>query len=324
MTQFNNSLSKSILITGGAGFIGSSLADRLLSKGCKVIVVDNFSDYYDPQIKERNVALHLHDENYKLYRVDIKDNKALDYVFAGNKIDCVVHLAASAGVRPSLEDPLFYVQQNMVGTVNVLEAMRQHNVKKLVYASSSSVYGNCKAELFSEDLKVTEPISPYAATKSAGEQLIYTYMHLFGIQSVCLRFFTVYGPRQRPDLAINKFARLIEAGKPIDMYGDGTTVRDYTFIDDIVCGILGAIAYDKTPYEIVNLGGGEPVSLKRMIETIEETLGKKAIINQMPMQPGDVVKTAADIRKAQKLFGYQPQTSFKEGIRKFIEWKKSC
>lgn len=310
-----------ILITGGAGFIGSTLADALLKAGHSVIAVDNFSDYYNPEIKEHNAASHLHDENYKLYRTDIRNLDTLEYIFAGNKIDCVVHLAASAGVRPSLENPIFYVQQNIAGTINILEAMKKYGVKKLVYASSSSVYGNCKAELFSEDLKVTEPISPYAATKSACEQLIYTYMHLYGIQSVCLRFFTVYGPRQRPDLAINKFTRLIEAGQPIDMYGDGTTVRDYTFIDDIVNGIIGAINYDKTPYEIVNLGGGEPVTLRQMIQTIEDALNKKAIINHMPMQPGDVVKTAADISKARRLFGYNPQTSFKEGIQKYVQWR---
>lgn len=310
-----------ILITGGAGFIGSTLADKLLAEGHSVIAVDNFSDYYSPEIKEHNVASHLHDNNYKLFRTDIRNLATLKYIFAGNKIDCVVHLAASAGVRPSLENPIFYVEQNISGTINILEAMKIHNVKKLVYASSSSVYGNCKAELFSEDLKVTEPISPYAATKSACEQLIYTFMHLYGIQSVCLRFFTVYGPRQRPDLAINKFTRLIEAGEPLDMYGDGTTIRDYTFIDDIINGVIGAINYDKTPYEIVNIGGGEPVSLRQMIQTIENILGKKAIINRMPMQPGDVVKTAADITKARKLFNYNPQTSFREGIEKFIQWR---
>ena len=310
-----------ILITGAAGFIGSTLADKLLAKNHNIVAVDNFNDYYDVNIKESNVAHNLSNPNYKLYRADIEDLPAINLIFAENKIDVVVHLAGRAGVRPSLEQPLAYVKTNIEGTVNILECMKNNNVKKLVFASSSSVYGNCNASVFSEDLKVTEPISPYAATKSAGEQLIYTYGHLYQIKAVCLRFFTVYGPRQRPDLAIKKFTRLIEAGKPIDMYGDGSTMRDYTFVDDIVCGIEGAIAYDKTPYEIVNIGGGEPVTLKRMIETIEKTLGKKAIVNQLPMQPGDVNKTVSDVSKARRLFGYNPQTSFAEGIKKFVEWR---
>ena len=205
----------------------------------------------------------------------------------------------------------------------LLEVMKEHNVKKIVFASSSSVYGNCKAEKFTEDLKVTEPISPYAATKSACEQFLYTYSKLYDMQALCLRFFTVYGPRQRPDLAIRKFIELIEQDKPIPVYGDGTTMRDYTYIDDIVNGIMSAINYDKTPYEIINLGGGSPVTLNEMIATIEKVLGKKAKIERLPMQPGDVDRTVADITKAKRLLNYNPQTTFEEGIRKFIEWRNN-
>ena len=310
-----------ILITGGAGFIGSNLADRLLSVGHDVIVVDNFNDYYDVSLKERNVSANLNNPHYTLYRVDICGQDAIARVFSDNDIDVVVHLAARAGVRPSLENPVAYVETNILGTVNILEQMKLHNIKKLVFASSSSVYGNCSAEKFSEDLKVTEPISPYAATKSACEQIIYTYHHLYNINAICLRFFTVYGPRQRPDLAIRKFVEKIESGTPIDMYGDGSTRRDYTYIDDIVNGICAAIKYDKTGYEIINLGGGEPITLKRMIETIEKVFGKSAIINQQPMQPGDVDKTVCDWNKANNLLGYNPQTTFEQGIKKFKEWK---
>lgn len=312
-----------MLVTGGAGFIGSSLADALLADGHEVVVTDNFNDYYDPAIKERNVAPHEGDPRYRLYRCDIEDASALAAVFAENAFDCVVHLAARAGVRPSLENPSAYVRTNVLGTTNILDQMRRHGVRKLVFASSSSVYGNCPEEMFSEELKVTEPISPYAATKSACEQICYTYCHLYGIRTVCLRFFTVYGPRQRPDLAIRKFVEKIERGEPIEMYGDGTTKRDYTYIADIVAGIRGAIAYDKTPYEIVNLGGGEPITLKRMIETIEKVLGKKATVLRKPMQPGDVIKTVCDWSKAKRLFGYVPGTTFEQGIRNFVNWRLS-
>ncbi len=311
-----------ILITGGAGFIGSTLADVLLKENNKVIVIDNFNDYYSPALKEKNISHNLANPNYKLYRNDICDKDAVEKIFEENNIDCVVHIAASAGVRASISNPELFVQSNIAGTINILEAMRKNNVKKMVFASSSSVYGNCKAEKFSEDLKVTEPISPYAATKSACEQFLYTYSKLYDIQSTCLRFFTVFGPRQRPDLAIRKFIELIEQDKPIPVYGDGTTMRDYTYIDDIVSGIISAIKYDKTPYEIINLGGGSPVTLNEMIETIEKVLGKNAKIDRLPMQPGDVDKTVSDITKAKSLLRYEPKTTFEEGIRKFIEWRK--
>lgn len=310
-----------ILITGGAGFIGSTLADKLLEKNNKIVVIDNFNDYYSPKLKEKNIKHNLDNKNYKLYRGDICDKNLLSKIFEENQIDVVVHIAASAGVRPSIENPLSYVKNNIEGTVNILEVMKRKNVQRIVFASSSSIYGNCKEEIFSEDLKVSEPISPYAASKSACEQFLYTYSKLFDIQVVALRFFTVFGPRQRPDLAIRKFIDLIKENKPIPVYGDGTTIRDYTYVDDIVDGIISAINYNDTPYEIINLGGGAPVSLNQMIETIEKVLNKKATIEHLPMQLGDVNKTAADITKAKKLLNYNPKTSFKEGIIKFIEWE---
>lgn len=310
-----------ILITGGAGFIGSSLADALLKDDKEVIALDNFSDYYDPQIKKDNISWALKQKKYKFYQADIENEADLAKIFASNKIDTVVHLAARAGVRPSIEKPVEYVKTNILGTMNILEKMKEYNIGKLVIASSSSVYGNCMAEKFSEDLKVTEPISPYAATKSACEQICYTYSHLYNMKVMCLRFFTVFGPRQRPDLAINKFVRLISENKEVPMFGDGTTCRDYTYIDDIVSGIKSAINYDKTDYEIINLGGGSPVTLREMIGIIEEVLGKKADIKQYPMQPGDVNKTVSDCQKAEKLLGYHPQVSFREGIENFVNWR---
>lgn len=275
------------------------------------------------KLKKQNVANQKRNKNYMLYKGDICDRNLIDKIFKKEQIDVVVHIAARAGVRPSLDNPLEYVRSNIEGTVNILENMKKYGVKKLVFASSSSVYGNCTAEKFSEDLKISEPISPYAATKSSCEQFIYTYSKLYGINAVCLRFFTVYGPKQRPDLAIRKFIELIEQEKPIPVYGDGTTMRDYTFIDDIISGVCAAIDYDKTPYEIINLGGGSPVTLNQMIETIEEVLGKKAIIDRQPIQPGDVQKTVSDITKANALLGYSPKTTFKDGIRKFVEWKNN-
>lgn len=312
-----------ILITGGAGFIGSSLADSLLNEGNDIVVVDNFNDYYAYEIKEANVKHNLDNPHYHLYKIDLTDKNALKNVFAENNFDTVVHLAGRAGVRPSIERPEDYVESNILATIHILELMKDFNVKKLVFASSSSVYGNCKAQIFSEDLKVTEPISQYAATKSACEQFCYTYHKLYNMNIVCLRFFTVYGPRQRPDLAIHKFTDLISKHQPIPVFGDGTTKRDYTYIDDIISGVKAAITYNKTPYEIINLGGGEPVSLSQMIKTIETTLGEKAIIDRKPMQKGDVDKTVSDISKAQRLLGYNPQTRFSDGIAKFIKWWKN-
>jgi UDP-glucuronate 4-epimerase len=309
-----------ILITGGAGFIGSSLADRLLSLGYNIIVADNFNDYYNPKIKEKNVSHNIGNTHYLLERMDIVDPVACDHLFTKYKFDCVVHLAARAGVRPSLENPRLYADTNIIGTINILESMKKAGCKKLIFASSSSVYGNCKAELFSEDMDVSKPISPYAATKAANESFCYTYSKLYGIKTVALRFFTVYGPRQRPDLAIRKFIELIDADKKIPVYGDGSTVRDYTFISDILSGIIAAINYEQTPFEIINLAGGRQVSLLEMIHSIENALQKRANVEFLPMQPGDVDKTAGDISKARKLLDYNPQVSFDFGIEKTVEW----
>lgn len=310
----------SILITGGAGFIGSSLADQLLAKSHKVIVVDNFSDYYSPILKEQNIRVNLDNPLYTLYRLDIENYSDLETIFKENSIDTVVHLAGRAGVRPSIDNPIGYVKSNIEATTNILELMKIYNVQKMIFGSSSSIYGNCDAKLFSEDLVVTKPISPYAATKSACEQICYTYHHLYAIKIICLRFFTVYGPRQRPDLAIRKFIEHIKADKPIDMYGDGSSLRDYTYIDDITNGVIATIDYDETDYDIINIGGGKPVTLKEMIRVIEKCLNKKAIINQLPMQAGDVERTIADISKAKNLLNYSPQFTFEQGVQNLIDF----
>ena len=322
---------RTILVTGGAGFIGSHLSERLLIEGNKVLVIDNFNDYYDPKIKRNNVEEvkktcienNISLENYKVFEGDIRDNDFLEEVFS-NKIDSIMHLAAMAGVRPSIQDPTLYYDVNITGTVNLLERCRENGVKQFVFASSSSVYGNNEKVPFSETDRVDNPISPYAATKKSGELLCHTYHHLFDMNIACLRFFTVYGPRQRPDLAINKFTSLILEDKEIPFYGDGTTSRDYTFVDDIVEGIVSSINYvntDKKIFEIFNIGGDKTVSLIEMVETIELVLGKKAKLNRLPMQPGDVNRTCADISYSRKIIGYNPKTTFKEGIKKFIEWK---
>ena len=316
---------KRYLITGGAGFIGSTLADKLIALGNEVVVIDNFNDYYDVNIKENNVKHHLNNPLYHLYRIDLCEEEKVNEVFDNHKIDVVIHLAARAGVRPSIDEPILYQMSNNVATNILLEAARKHSVNKLVLASSSSVYGNNKKIPFSEDDPVDRAISPYAASKKANEVLGHVYHHLYNMNMIFLRFFTVYGPRQRPDLAINKFTKAIREGKEITLFGDGTTSRDYTYVDDIVSGILGSINYlfeHEKVYEIINLGGDEPITLMRMVHTIEEALGKKAIIKYLPMQPGDVDRTCADISKARRLLGYDPKTSFEEGIRKYIEWSK--
>ena len=313
------------LITGGAGFIGSHLADKLLKEGNKVIVVDNFCDFYNPKIKEDNVKHNLNNANYTLKRIDIRNREELAKAFDEANVDVVIHLAAMAGVRPSIDNPIYYQEVNCVGTQNILEEMKAHNVKKLVMASSSSVYGNCKEVPFKEDMVVDFAISPYAATKKANEVMTHVYHKLFDFNVIMLRFFTVFGPRQRPDLAINKFTRLMLEDKEIPMFGDGTTSRDYTYIDDIVDGIIRSCNYvenNNDVYEILNLGNSSPVSLKEMINTIRQAIGVEPKIKQLPMQPGDVDRTFADISKAKKLIGYNPKTSFKEGIENFVEWYK--
>ena len=316
---------KTYLITGGAGFIGSSLSERLIKEGNRVVAIDNFCDFYNPTIKENNVKELIKNSNIKLYRNDIRDRESVKKIFEENNIDIVMHLAAMAGVRPSIENPVLYQEVNCMGTQNILEEMKAHNVKNLVMASSSSVYGNCKEVPFKENMIVDFAISPYAATKKANEVMTHVYHKLFDMNVIMLRFFTVYGPKQRPDLAINKFTRLMLEDKEIPMFGDGTTSRDYTYIDDIVDGIIRSCNYvenNNDVYEILNLGNSSPVSLKEMINTIGQAIGVEPKIKQLPMQPGDVDRTFADISKAKKLIGYNPKTSFKEGIERFIKWYK--
>jgi UDP-glucuronate 4-epimerase len=312
---------KSILVTGGAGFIGSHLVDKLLAEDAwRVSVLDDFSELYAPALKRANLAPHRENPHFKLYEADICRPEALNEIFAADKFDAIVHLAAWAGVRPSLLNPKLYTQVNINGTLNLLEAAKDAGVKQFVFGSSSSVYGINSKIPFVEDDKVSKPISPYAATKAAGELLCHTFSHLYDMRTICLRFFTVYGARQRPDLAIHKFSKLIWEGRPVPMFGDGTTRRDYTYVDDIVQGVRAAIDYERTNYEIFNLGESETVELKDLIRLLEENLGKKAIIEQKPMQPGDVPLTFADISKARELLNYNPTTKIEQGIPKFTDW----
>lgn len=306
-------------MTGGAGFIGSNLTDKLLSEGNSVIVIDNFDNFYDRKIKENNLMNALSYNNFKLIEGDIRDKNILAKIFSENKIDIVFQLAAKVGVRPSIKEPELFFEVNVNGTLNILEAMKRYGVKKLIFASSSSIYGNNKKVPFSEKDNVDLPISPYAATKKACELLNYTYHHLYGFNIYNLRFFTVYGPRQRPDLAIHKFAQLILTGEPIPVFGNGNTSRDYTYIDDIIQGIMSAIKKVKG-YEIINIGESKTITLSNLIAIIENTVGEKAIVNRLPIQPGDVEKTFADISKAKQLLGYNPKTNIEDGIKKFVEW----
>lgn len=307
-----------IVITGAAGFIGSHLCEQFLAQGNEVIGIDNFDDSYDPKIKRDNIKECLEHNNFQLVEKDIRDQKAMDETI-NNNVDVIVHLAAKAGVRSSIEDPVLCTDVNVNGTMILLEAARKYNVKKFIFASSSSVYGNNEKVPFSEEDNVDFPISPYAATKKAGELICYTHHHLYKMPITCLRFFTVYGPKQRPDLAIHKFTKLINQGKPIPVYGDGSMSRDYTYIDDIINGIMSAIDNCKS-YHIYNIGESKTTTIKEMVKTIENALGKKAIIDYQDEQPGDVATTFADISKAQKELGYNPSTNFEEGINKFVEW----
>lgn len=314
-------MTKNILITGGAGFIGSNLVDRLFGEGdWQVTVVDDFNNFYEPAIKRENIRAHLARTDYELHEADIRDLSKLKRIFAGRRFDCIVHLAARAGVRPSLTQPLLYSETNINGTLNLLELARAHNVSQFVFGSSSSVYGINAKVPFSEDDPIRQPISPYAATKAAGELICHTYAHLYGIRCICLRFFTVYGARQRPDLAIHKFARLISAGRPIPVFGDGLTRRDYTYIDDIIAGVRAAIDYTESDYEVINLGESRTVELRELISLLEGELDLPAIIERQPLQPGDVPQTFADISKARALLGYDPQTPIEEGIHRFVGW----
>ena len=312
---------KNILITGGAGFIGSHLVDHLLAEGgWRITVVDDFNDFYDPAIKRENLSARLANTNFKVVEADIRNQEALSQVFSDANFDCLVHLAARAGVRPSLKEPRLYVETNVNGTLNLLELARAHGVKQFVFGSSSSVYGLNAKVPFSEDDPIFNPISPYAATKAAAELLCHSYAHLYDMRIVCLRFFTVYGARQRPDLAIHKFAKLISAGWPIPVFGDGTTRRDYTYIDDIIAGVRAAMDYDQSNYEVINLGESRTVELRELISLLERSLDRHAEIDRQPLQPGDVTRTFADIAKARRLLGYSPETQIEQGIEKFVEW----
>jgi len=308
-----------VLVTGGAGFIGSHVVSRLVSQpGTEVVVIDDFNNFYDPAIKRENVC-QLGD-NITLVEGDIRDGRTVDDLFSRAGFDTVIHLAARAGVRPSIEDPALYVSTNVNGTLNLLDAAARSGVEKFIFASSSSVYGVNKKVPFSEDDRIARTISPYAATKLAGEELCSNYAQHFGLKIVGLRFFTVYGPGQRPDLAISKFVSLIENGQPIDKYGDGSSGRDYTYIDDIVDGVMSALRYAGSDFEIFNLGGSQSITLNKLIETVETALGKTAVINRMSDQPGDVPLTSADVSKAQRLLGYEPKVDIEEGVRRYVEW----
>jgi UDP-glucuronate 4-epimerase len=307
-----------ILVTGGAGFIGSHLVETLLEAGHDVSILDDFNDFYDPRIKHANIA--TVGDQIAVHRIDLRDNSAVRGLFYREKFDTIAHLAARAGVRPSIKHPQLYYDTNVDGTLHLLEAASATGVERFIFASSSSVYGVSKAVPFSEDLHLTQTISPYAATKVAAEFLCSTYSHLYQIRIVSLRFFTVYGPRQRPDLAIHQFTRKIQADQPIDQFGDGTTRRDYTYIDDIIQGVMASLKYGGPLFDIFNLGESETIPLQELIAAIENTLGKKAKINRLPEQPGDVPLTCADISKARKLLGYQPTTSLSVGLPKFVDW----
>src|SRR5207302_6080396 len=307
-----------VLVTGGAGFIGSHLVEKLLASGHEVVILDDFNDFYDPKIKHANIAGFAKDVT--IHHVDLRDGESVRNVFHRAKVDSIAHLAARAGVRPSIQQPRLYYDTNVTGTLHLLEAARVTGVERFVFASSSSVYGASKRIPFSEDEHLTQTFSPYAATKIAGEFLCSTYSHLYNLRVVALRYFTVYGPRQRPDLAIHQFTRLIHAGQPIEQFGDGTTRRDYTYIDDVIQGTVAALQYEGPLFDIFNLGESETIQLKDLIVGIENTLGKKAKINQLPEQAGDMPLTCADISKARKLLGYDPTTRLSQGLPKFIDW----
>lgn len=308
---------QTILVTGAAGFIGSHAAEAMLDRGYEVVGVDNFCDFYDRSWKEAN--LKCVGGGLEVEELDIADGKRIGALIAKIKPSAILHLAAMAGVRPSIERPAHYCRVNVEGTTNLLQAAVENKVGKFLFASSSSVYGNASRVPFNEEDPVNEPISPYAATKRSGELLCHTYWHLYKLPIFCLRFFTVFGPRQRPDLAIHKFTRLISQEQPIPMFGDGSTSRDYTFVSDIAAGIMAAL--DRCDrYRIYNLGGNDPVTLKALIEGIEKAIGKKAIIERKPAQPGDVERTYADLTRSQAELGYKPKTTLAEGLRKFAEW----
>ncbi|MDB4334982.1 GDP-mannose 4,6-dehydratase [bacterium] len=311
-----------ILVTGCAGFIGSHTSQKLLSQNIEVTGVDNFDPYYSLELKTKNIELLKKHKNFKFFEFDLRDEKQVKEKLS-TKFDCIIHLAAKAGVRPSIENPQNYIDSNISATRNLLDLMNDNGIKNMAFASSSSIYGNIPNTPWNEEIDVSQPISPYAFTKKACELMNHTYHHLYHLNIINLRFFTVFGPRQRPDLAINKFTQLLLKGEAIPMYGDGSTSRDYTYIDDIVGGVLKAVNYlqnNDNVFENINLGNNAPTKLIDLINSIAEITGKPLKIKQLPMQPGDVDKTCADITKAQKLLGYQPLTSIKEGLKKFVEW----
>ena len=311
-----------ILVTGIAGFIGSNLGEHLIKSDAKIIGIDNFDPFYDRQVKENNLSILKLSSNFTFFEGDICNADFLNSILSNEKPDLVIHLAAKAGVRPSILNPFEYYNTNVIGTLNLLEAMKTSGCKRLIFGSSSSIYGNNKKVPFSEEDNVDYPISPYAATKKAGELLCYNYHHLYGFDIFCLRFFTVYGQRQRPDLAIYKFTKYILEGKPLPFYGDGETERDYTYIDDIIHGIMRAVNNLKG-YSIINLGESNTISLFKLVSVLETQIGKKAILEKLPMQPGDVEKTYADISKAKQVLGYNPTFSFEDGIKEFVDWFKT-
>jgi len=310
---------ETILVTGAAGFIGSHAAEHLLAHGYRVVAVDNFCDFYDRAWKELNLTSVGGRVKFDVEEIDITDEPKIDRLVAAAKPKVILHLAGMAGVRPSIEQPAYYARVNVEGTTVMLQAAVKHKVSRFVFASSSSVYGNRKTVPFREDEPVSEPISPYAASKRAGELICYTFSHLYKLPVFCLRFFTVYGPRLRPDLAIHKFTRLITQGKPIPFYGDGGTARDYTYIDDICDGILESVRRSDR-YRIYNLGNRHPVSLKEMVTTLEKAIGKPAILDRQPMQPGDVEITCADISRAAVELDYKPKVSLANGMKRFVDW----
>ena len=308
-----------VLITGGAGFIGSHIADRRLEKGDRVVVLDDFNDFYDPALKRRNVAIHAENPNYRLVEADIRDREAVFRLFREESFDTIVHLAARAGVRPSLLQPVLYEEVNCVGTLHLLDAAVAHGKPRFVFASSSSVYGINAKTPFSEDDPIDRPISPYATTKRAGELHVFTAHHIHGLDAICLRFFTVYGPRQRPEMAIARFIRSIDRGEPIPFFGDGESLRDYTYVDDIADGVESAMQ-GPPGFEIVNLGGSRPVTLKRLVEEIERALSKTARLERHANQPGDVPVTYADVEKAGRLLDFKARIPLEEGIRRSVAW----
>ena len=312
-----------VLVTGFSGFIGSHLTERLLKEDFEVFGIDDFNDYYDPKIKERNISDFKTHKNFSFSKSDIRDKNKINEIFKEHRFDIVIHLAARAGVRPSLQLPLLYEEVNVLGTLNLLEAAKETSCKKFIFGSSSSIYGECKNIPFKETELDLKPISPYGVSKLTGEKYCHAYHHLYKMSVICLRFFTVYGPRQRPDLAIYKFTKLIEEGKPIPVFGDGGYKRDFTYITEIIDGIMSSINYNKTSFEIFNLGESHTTSVIELVKLLEGALNKKAVIDWQPNQPGDVPLTYADVSKAEKLLGYKPRTAPEEGIKKFVEWYKN-